>query len=163
MLIMIINLSLTLMFIFLTHPISMGSLLLMQTILVSLLIGNLNINFWFSYILFLILIGGMMVLFLYMTSIASNETFKKNFLLFLPLLLFLIYPLVINNQTMNFYINNQECYLFSNNTEFQQILTKFINLPYQMVFMFMVIYLLLTLIAVVNITGIQQGPLRHHN
>nr|ALI86981.1 NADH dehydrogenase subunit 6 [Cryptolestes turcicus] len=53
----------SLMFMFLNHPLSMGLMLLLQTICISILSGIMMINFWYSYMIFLIMIGGMLVLF----------------------------------------------------------------------------------------------------
>ena len=50
----------------------MGLTLLIQTILVSIISGLITKTFWFSYILFLVFLGGILVLFIYVTSLASN-------------------------------------------------------------------------------------------
>jgi NADH-ubiquinone oxidoreductase chain 6 len=54
----------------------MGLVLLIQTLIVALLTGVLASSFWFSYILFLVFLGGMLVLFIYVTRLASNEMFS---------------------------------------------------------------------------------------
>nr|QWB85919.1 NADH dehydrogenase subunit 6 [Epiglenea comes] len=153
--------SLSLIFIFLNHPLSFGLILLMQTILTALITGTMSYNFWFSYILFLIMIGGMLILFIYMTSIASNEKFKFSskltLMFYLSLFPTMLYMLdlyffnIMSNFDLNMYINN-----FSINLT----LNKFINWPQNMIFMMMIIYLLITLIMIVKITNINYGPLR---
>nr|YP_009691910.1 NADH dehydrogenase subunit 6 [Thermistis croceocincta]QEG58716.1 NADH dehydrogenase subunit 6 [Thermistis croceocincta] len=161
--IIIINLSMSLamIFIFLTHPLSLGFILLIQTILIALLTGMMSHNFWFSYILFLIMIGGMLILFIYMTSIASNEKFKfsKNLMI-----LFFIstMPLVILLKDFFFFYLTSNLDLINqmNNFSFNFTLNKFINWPQNMMFMIMIIYLLITLIMVTKITDIKHGPLR---
>nr|QNV11699.1 NADH dehydrogenase subunit 6 [Rhamphomyia barbata] len=60
------------------HPLAMGLMLLMQTFLICLITGLMTKSFWFSYILFLIFLGGMLVLFIYVTSLASNEMFSMS-------------------------------------------------------------------------------------
>nr|AYW52178.1 NADH dehydrogenase subunit 6 [Anthicidae sp. 1 ACP-2013] len=163
MVLMMTSLSITLMFMFMMHPLSMGMMLLIQTLMVSLMTGKFCINYWFSYILFLILIGGMLILFMYMTSIASNEKFKPNmkFIVITPIMLStLLFP-----ETWKFMSNTPIMKHIKiealNNLEMSMI--KFIHLPLNMILMFMILYLLLTLIAIVKITNMSSGPLRPKN
>nr|ALO71212.1 NADH deshydrogenase subunit 6 [Thinonoma atra] len=159
---MLMNLTLTILFLFMKHPMTMGLTLLIQTILIALITGLLNNNFWFSYILFLIMIGGLLVLFIYMTSIASNEMFSYSSKTFLTMLgffmimlmtMFIMDPYFIN---MNFIYN--ESWNNINNLNFNLI--KYFNYPSILMIFFMIIYLFITLIAVVKITKIEYGPLR---
>nr|QWB85906.1 NADH dehydrogenase subunit 6 [Aegosoma pallidum] len=166
MLTTLILLMMTMMSIFflcVSHPLSFGLILLLQTLLVSLITGLMNFNFWFSYILFLIMVGGMLILFIYMTSIASNEKFKFSskllvmFSLFLVAsLLFLIIDQMYTNQfTLTYDLINQNMKLTNSNS-----FTKFLNTPASLNLTLIIIYLLITLILVVKITNIQYGPLR---
>nr|ARH54530.1 NADH dehydrogenase subunit 6 [Ocypus ophthalmicus] len=161
MMMMTFILMLSILFIFLSHPLSMGIILLIQTILVSLVSGLLNINFWFSYILFLIMIGGMLVLFIYMTSIASNEKFLFSNWLFLFIIFMMIMSIIsflfMDNLLLNM-INYSEKFNLNNN--FNMNLNKFLNYPSNIILFMMIIYLFITLIAVVKITDIKFGPLR---
>jgi NADH-ubiquinone oxidoreductase chain 6 len=67
-------------FIALGHPISIAVTLILHTLIVGGLTGILSNNFWFSYILFLVFLGGVLVLFIYMTRLASNEKFGFSWL-----------------------------------------------------------------------------------
>nr|ARH53958.1 NADH dehydrogenase subunit 6 [Nacerdes carniolica] len=161
--ILMINFTLSIIFLTLTHPISLGMILLIQTILISMITGNFSLNFWFSYILFLIMIGGMLILFIYMTSIASNEKFKFKPLLFtlmiIPLISFLLpteFLININNQ-------NTEILMFNFIPLITKSMTKFINFQSNFMLIFLIIYLFLTLIATVKITNFKTGPLRQKN
>nr|ALO71186.1 NADH deshydrogenase subunit 6 [Tasgius compressus] len=161
MMMMTLILMLSMLFIFLTHPLSMGIVLLIQTILVSLISGLLNINFWFSYILFLIMIGGMLVLFIYMTSIASNEKFSFSNWLFLFMIIMMILSIISFLFLDNFFINMiNYSEKFDSNNNFNMNLNKFLNYPSNIILFMMIIYLFITLIAVVKITDIKFGPLR---
>nr|ADO60589.1 NADH dehydrogenase subunit 6 [Tritoma bipustulata] len=151
------------MFMFMNHPLSFGLILLLQTILTSIYFGLLAHNFWYSYILFLVMIGGMLILFMYMTSVASNEKFKfsmKLFILFnimsnLSMITLLIDPFYTN------LINNQlDLSMSKENLNFQFSIIKYINFPNNMIFMLMIIYLFITLIVVVKISGTNFGTLR---
>nr|ALO77520.1 NADH deshydrogenase subunit 6 [Mordellidae sp. GENSP01] len=164
MLIMI-NMIMSILFVASKHPLSMGSILLLQTIMVTMLLGNMAPNFWFSYILFLIMVGGMLVLFIYMTSIASNEKFKISFK---NINHFKHINIIISSTTKfslitNMNLNNNEFYQMNINTSFNQLIIKFMNWPTMTTMMFLIMYLLITLIATVKITNISYGPLRISN
>nr|QNP09906.1 NADH dehydrogenase subunit 6 [Ochthebius sp. IBE<ESP> RA617] len=157
---LLLNIMLSINFLFMIHPLSMGLTLLAQTIMITMITGLMNFNYWFSYILFLIMIGGMLVLFIYMTSIASNEKFKFNMkLTIMMLMIFLMIMaimmlinknlLLINN--FNYFINSYNNYL---------MMSKFYNKPSNIIMFIMIIYLFITLIAVVKITEFKSGPLR---
>nr|AXS65678.1 NADH dehydrogenase subunit 6 [Cucujoidea sp. 40 KM-2017] len=148
---MIIYCSILMMFI--KHPISMGITLLTQTILVSLSIGVFSLNFWFSYILLLIMIGGILIIFMYMTSIASNEKFKFN-----PFYLLVMPIMMIGMETkLNF---NTNLIKFNENLNINITLSKFFNFPSNLIIIMIIIYLLITMIAVIKICKINKGPLR---
>nr|QTC08133.1 NADH dehydrogenase subunit 6 [Parachauliodes buchi] len=164
---MSMNLLMSFNFTIMNHPLAMGLILLIQTILISLITGYMMQTFWFSYILFLIMLGGMLVLFIYMTSLASNELFSfsmKSLMLnsmiiiitMMMLFTFIPYFNMLNLDTNNLNLNfiNTE-----NNTE----LLKLYNFPTMNLTLMLVSYLFLTLIAVVKITNINQGPLRQLN
>nr|UXD78902.1 NADH dehydrogenase subunit 6 [Hipparchia autonoe] len=157
---------------FINHPISMGLLILLQTLFICLLLGMLINSYWFSYILFLVFLGGLLVLFIYVSSIASNELMnfsiisKLNF--FIPPLILLISILMKNNLNwLNFSINEDmnnfiNMFLFCCN-ENNINLFKLYNEQTYLLMIMMIIYLFITLIAVVKITNIFFGPLRSFN
>jgi NADH-ubiquinone oxidoreductase chain 6 len=62
-------------FISLTHPITIGLILIGHTVIIGVVTGIISSNFWFSYILFLVFLGGVLVLFIYITRLAANEKF----------------------------------------------------------------------------------------
>nr|YP_010309727.1 NADH dehydrogenase subunit 6 [Croscherichia paykulli]UMR54844.1 NADH dehydrogenase subunit 6 [Croscherichia paykulli] len=163
MLFIILNMSFSITFMTLNHPLSLGLVLLIQTTLISLISGNLCMNFWFSYILFLIMIGGMLILFIYMTSIASNDKFKINTkfnLMTIMILVGSIVPCNLNFPADNSIKNN----LTATTSNLKELLTfsmtKFTTPPLSLLLMFMIIYLFLALIAIVKIINTNQGPLR---
>nr|AML25624.1 NADH dehydrogenase subunit 6 [Staphylinidae sp. BMNH 1274669] len=157
-----LNFIMSITFMTLNHPMTMGLTLLIQTILISMITGLLNSNFWFSYILFLIMIGGMLVLFIYMTSIASNEMFaySNSLMMMMSILMFSISIFFIFNDSMwlNLSLMFNESFIFKMNNFYN--LTKFFTYPSIYMIFFMIIYLLLTLVVVVKITKIEYGPLR---
>nr|ALO76096.1 NADH deshydrogenase subunit 6 [Clambus sp. CLA01] len=156
-----IMIMLSFIFMFMSHPMSMGSILLIQTILTSIYTIKFSITSWFSYMFFLIMIGGMLVLFIYMTSIASNEKFKFNSLILIFSIIFLTLSLYITyNQPMVMEISNltQEysTYYNYNNTN----IMKLYNYPNYKISFILMNYLFITLIAIVKITHFNYGPIR---
>nr|YP_009351258.1 NADH dehydrogenase subunit 6 [Aciculitermes maymyoensis]AQP29055.1 NADH dehydrogenase subunit 6 [Aciculitermes maymyoensis] len=149
----------SLMFTQMKHPMAMGLMLLTQTVLVCLISGTMYSSFWFSYILFMIMIGGMLVLFMYMTSLASNEMFSpSNKMLMastiaLPILIYMM-PTQPNNKEMKMHDTMME-------DEIMTTTTVMYNQMMGMMTTMLVIYMLLTLIVVVNIINVSKGPLRH--
>nr|AYW52101.1 NADH dehydrogenase subunit 6 [Anthribidae sp. 6 ACP-2013] len=148
----------TLMFMFLKHPLSLGLTILFQTISITLISGKLNNNFWFSYILFLILIGGMMIIFIYMTSIASNEKFQFSMKMMISMILIfsLSFLMLKHEFTQNF--KN-----FESNEILPIMLNKYINSNSISSFFMIITYLLISLIVIVNMTSLLSSPLRQMN
>lgn len=151
---------------------SIGFILLVQTTLTFVITGWLAKNFWFSYILFLVFIGGILILFIYIASISSNEKFNlsiTNYIkIFIAILIFLIIIWILSN---NFFIdlitNNNESILLSNNIylikENLLINSKIYNSPNNFITTFLINYLLLNLIIIVKITNLYEGPFRIKN
>nr|AXS66138.1 NADH dehydrogenase subunit 6 [Curculionoidea sp. 30 KM-2017] len=159
--ILMLNLILSFLFILMNHPLSLGGTLLMQTISISLLTGYILHSFWFSYILFLIMIGGLLIMFIYMTSIASNEKFKipKTLTIFLIALSILLFSIMLMKSDFSHFIH-LKYFNFFEYLNLESSLNKFFNLPNMKFLIFLMIYLLITLIAVVKITDKNTGPLR---
>nr|AXS65638.1 NADH dehydrogenase subunit 6 [Histeroidea sp. 4 KM-2017] len=148
----------SIMFITMQHPLSMGLTLMIQTIIVALLAGMVNMNFWFSYIICLIMIGGMLILFIYMTSVASNEKFKLSLKsIQIGMTIFAtstILMILMDTLNLNFIMNK------SNMNYMQMNLNKFINFPMNMILIMVILYLFMALVATVKISLINAGPLR---
>nr|UFK32133.1 NADH dehydrogenase subunit 6 [Pseudorhaetus sinicus] len=144
------------------HPLSLGLILLIQSILIALISGWMNLTFWYSYIMLLIMIGGMLVLFMYMTNVASNEKFK-----FSPfILLFTTSGMMLFIMSLPF----TDQWLINSKTLIDEIilspyplgsLNKYLNFPAILVSASLIIYLLITMIIVIKIINIKHGPLRH--
>nr|YP_010988507.1 NADH dehydrogenase subunit 6 [Australoluciola thailandica]WOR80612.1 NADH dehydrogenase subunit 6 [Australoluciola thailandica] len=158
--------TLTIMFMFISHPLSMGMILLMQTLLISMWTGFMSMNFWYSYILFIVMVGGMLILFIYMTSVASNEKFslsKINMFIMSMMSLIIISSILIDQIYNLMNSMNSDLNMYKNMITFKLSLNKFIMYPMMMMSLTLIIYLLITLIAVSKITNIQSGPLRKYN
>nr|UJG45128.1 NADH dehydrogenase subunit 6 [Tachinidae sp.] len=149
------------------HPLAMGLTLLIQTSLVCLSSGLISKNFWYSYILFLVFLGGMLVLFIYMTSLASNEMFSFSIkLMLVSLIIFTFLVILMYFMKTNYLLNfknlemNDIFNLNSFISENSLSLNKLYNFPTNMLTILLMNYLLITLIMVVKITKLFKGPLR---
>lgn len=125
-------------------------------------------SFWFSYILFLVFLGGVLVLFIYITSLASNEIFSlsiKIILNFIILIFINILLIFFIDKTLfiNFIIN-REITIFNDINIFikENIinLNKLYNYPSNLITLLLINYLFFTLVIVVKITNFFSGPLR---
>nr|AQP26483.1 NADH dehydrogenase subunit 6 [Astalotermes cf. qietus RDCT073]AQP27306.1 NADH dehydrogenase subunit 6 [Astalotermes cf. quietus RDCT046] len=151
----------SIMFTQMKHPLAMGMMLLMQTTMMCIISGTMYNSFWFSYILFMIMIGGMLVLFMYMTSLASNEMFSPSnkmisiAMITMPGLMYLM-PTVTNNKEMTIHNMMME-------NDILTTTTVMYNQMMGMMTTMLVLYMLMTLIVVVNIINVSKGPLRQMN
>nr|UFZ12992.1 NADH dehydrogenase subunit 6 [Protohermes flavinervus] len=168
-LIILINFIITWNFTQVNHPLAMGLILLLQTILICLTSGMLVQTFWFSYILFLIMLGGMLILFIYMTSLASNELFSISMkTLIINLMLFSIFFMIFFTDSFSWISNmlNLDMMMMKNSltsTENSSELLKLYNFPTMNLTLLLINYLFLTLIIIVKMTNIFFGPLRQFN
>nr|YP_010701727.1 NADH dehydrogenase subunit 6 [Helophilus pendulus]WCJ53288.1 NADH dehydrogenase subunit 6 [Helophilus pendulus] len=163
--------SLTLIFSFIFIQMNHPLMLLIQTIMVCCITGLMTKSFWFSYILFLIFIGGMLVLFIYMTSLASNEMFSLSMkmtiisiisLLILMIIIFFMDKMLLTFNSMNNEmtpISNLNSYISENSLN----LIKLYNYPSNMITILLINYLLITMIASIKITKLFYGPIRSMN
>nr|AWB99782.1 NADH dehydrogenase subunit 6 [Anopheles strodei] len=169
----IMTLCLIMSFIFMQmkHPLSMGLMLLIQTFFTCLITSIYVKTFWFSYVLFLIFLGGMLILFIYVTSLSSNEMFSMSFsLTMISLIIFSIFTIlffIIDKSLIEQFITNMEMEKLSNmnNLINENILSlnKMYNFPTNLITLLLINYLFLTLLVTVKITKKFYGPLRPMN
>nr|YP_007627041.1 NADH dehydrogenase subunit 6 [Lithidiopsis carinatus]AGC22332.1 NADH dehydrogenase subunit 6 [Lithidiopsis carinatus] len=170
MLILSLSNMLNLNFIKLNHPMSMMMMIIAQTFLICLITGTMMESFWLSYILFLTFLGGMLVLFIYITSIASNEMFYlKSSSIILSITIFMILTIMFLTLNMSMFTDLNKTSesvnmdMLINYQEMSVSLNKLYNNPTFIITMMLMIYLFLALLAVVKITNINQGPIRKMN
>nr|QYF09662.1 NADH dehydrogenase subunit 6 [Ptilocnemus lemur] len=162
---MMLSIMMSTLFMFMKHPMSSGMILLMQTMMVSLMTGIMVNNFWFSYILILSMMSGMLVLFIYMSSIASNEKFKTPTMMHaisFMLMSMLLMVIFLVEQVKTSKITNMKEMLSLNN-EMILTLVKFFNTYNMMMTILLVSFLLYTMMVINFIVNIYEGPLRNKN
>nr|AII02309.1 NADH dehydrogenase subunit 6 [Cameraria ohridella] len=171
MLLSLLLLLFSLMMMFFNHPLSMGLMILLQTIIICMISGMMINSYWFSYILFLTFLGGLMVMFIYVSSMASNEMFSK-FINYKLLSMFLLMLMIITtlmlktnyltwmNYNFNYEMNEIKYnYIFFNNENMIE-LNSLYNSHSFMMMLLLINYLFITLIVIVKITNIFYGPIR---
>jgi len=142
----------------LTHsPLTMGIWVLLIAFSISLLTG-LIFSSWFAFIIFLIYIGGILVIFAYFAALTPNQPLTINLSLIFIIITWLIlvitfinYKLVISTTTR--YITNLAYYPIT-------IIYSFSN---SLIVLVLASILFFILVAVVKITKLTAGPLRPFN
>nr|AIY61929.1 NADH dehydrogenase subunit 6 [Cryptotermes secundus] len=146
------------MFTQMNHPLAMGLLLLTQTMMVCLISGLMHQSFWFQYILFMVFVGGMLVLFIYVASLASNEMFTLSTKMAIVSTSAMLASTMMKNTNPSDSSDSTTHYAASN--EAMLMTSKLYNQPSGSMTILMALYLLMTLIVAVKITDVSKGPLR---
>lgn len=133
------------------NPIMIVIIIILQTVTVCLILWLKISSSWFSYILFLIFMGGLIVLFIYICRLASNEIFSIKIRLIEILTIFIITIVIVYYNKRIIYESNinYSIYIFN-------ILTKMNIFPVILT----IFYLLFTLVVVVKISNKKIGPIR---
>nr|URX53368.1 NADH dehydrogenase subunit 6 [Glyptotermes fuscus] len=143
------------------HPLAMGMMLLTQTVITCLISGLMNKSFWFQYILFMVFVGGMLVLFIYVTSLASNEMFSLSTSMIITAIMAVPSMAMIENW-VELDSKDTLTHEMMMTEEITTMTSKLYNSPNGTMTILMALYLFLTLIVVVKITNISSGPLRQN-
>nr|YP_009480303.1 NADH dehydrogenase subunit 6 [Reticulinasus faini]AIZ58554.1 NADH dehydrogenase subunit 6 [Reticulinasus faini] len=126
-----------------THPILMILTMIMTSLMLNMYMYMYIKHSWFLLIITLLILGGLLVIFLYITSLTPNKKFNmKKIIFFTPLII------LIENQNliMNCNSNNQIMNLFTPNSLLMLILT--------------LSYLILSLISIMNLIQSNMIPLK---
>lgn len=149
-----------------THPIYLLILIMIYRGIICFTISAWSNNFIYSIILFLIIIRGILIIFLYFSSLISNDQTKFSVNISLMLRFFF-------NVSILFYIIkyfNYPIYNFNeiflslqlNNNIFNNIICIFSH-PYRNITIICILYLLMTLFTIIKICSIKTSTLRKLN
>nr|WOW98915.1 NADH dehydrogenase subunit 6 [Metanigrus sp.] len=155
--------------IFVNHPMSLGLIIILQTILLSMKMSTMMKNSWLSSILFISMIGGIMVMFAYMSSLASNEKFKlSKSMMFNNLMIIMLMIMLIKSKKMNILLNeylelnfiNKTNFIKMNKNESMKSISKLFsyyksNMTTILIFL---LYLMLIFTSIMNVSF--KGPLK---
>nr|AJJ48403.1 NADH dehydrogenase subunit 6 [Radix sp. MOTU5] len=131
------------MFPVLMSPVSLGGLLILISISFVVLISLMS-SAWYGYLLFLIYIGGLLVLFIYMCMISSNTMLKVEMPQVILLFLFLSFYFSYSFSDLTYY--------FLGNSTFDSGMMMKMS-----VFLSLVIILLVMFLAVVQIIKLKSA------
>nr|YP_009485757.1 NADH dehydrogenase subunit 6 [Reduvius gregoryi]AVZ00893.1 NADH dehydrogenase subunit 6 [Reduvius gregoryi] len=162
---MTLSITMSMIFPMLSHPLSMGLILIIQTILVALITGMMINMFWFSYILIITMLSSALVLFIYMASVASNENFYSaisSTTMIIPIMLLsLMTPLLVDQtETSKIWSTSKKVMMINDQV---MNLTKLFNMHNMFVTLLLINYLFFTMICISYIVNIFEGPLRAKN
>nr|QQQ88617.1 NADH dehydrogenase subunit 6 [Hyalella nefrens] len=146
----------TFMFTQLSTPLGLGAAVVIFSFFVSLSMALVCYTSWFSLLLFMLFLSGMMIIFIYVCSLASNEThfYSVTFIyLVLAFTFFMAFSYEVNK------LMGVSGMLVSS-SDSAILMCKVYSFSVYMFIMLLIIYLLITLIVVVKICVISEGPVR---
>nr|YP_009645800.1 NADH dehydrogenase subunit 6 [Acuticosta chinensis]QBS54525.1 NADH dehydrogenase subunit 6 [Acuticosta chinensis] len=138
------------------HPLSLGIMVLLLAFLNCVLIAS--ISPWYSYMLFFIFIGGMLVMFAYIASLSPNMTFSINNPL-MPATLTLLILISFKNSKLSFNYQTNADMMSSINDKVQTLSFLYMENGITCVIL-LACMLLFTLVASVKICKPKMGALR---
>nr|NP_008181.1 NADH dehydrogenase subunit 6 [Katharina tunicata]AAC48369.1 NADH dehydrogenase subunit 6 [Katharina tunicata] len=144
----------------LTQPISLGLLLLFMSLFISILIF-FGSSTWFSFILFLIYIGGLLVMFAYVTALMPNLMFKKNLIqVFFPVSTVFWLLMLYLSDFIGTLLEEQTKMMFLWNSFFNHLGISLFSPFNLLIIVSLALILFFVLICVVKICYFSNGPLR---
>lgn len=161
---------LSLIFTNLKTPLRIGFILIIQTINMSIIIYLINSSSWYSYIILIIFLRALIVLFIYVSSLAANKTYglnpkKKFFYLRSTLLitLFLFKMSIFRIQKLNIISFSTSSLIRLENSSTTITLHK-IFIPYiNIIRVIIILYLLITLLVSLIMLNYLKGPIKSIN
>lgn len=148
------------------HPIYLLILIIIYRGIICFTISSWSYNFIYSIILFLIIIRGILIIFLYFSRLISNDQTK--FTINIPLILrfffnIIIFSLIIKYFNYPIYNFNEIFILFQINNQIFNNISHIFSFPYRNITIICILYLLLTLFTIIKICSIKTATLRKLN
>jgi len=144
------------------QPLSLGLCIIMISLISCILLG-LTFSSWFSYVLFLIYVGGLLVMFVYVAALAPNTLFSRlkslAGILFLSTIIFSLL-IILTPTDISFLYDNLILDYTSQNMKTGIAIVSSSNVR---ILIGLALILLVNLLAVVKVCFYQQGPLRPYN
>nr|YP_010580876.1 NADH dehydrogenase subunit 6 [Pyrops lathburii]UAT98614.1 NADH dehydrogenase subunit 6 [Pyrops lathburii]UZT27061.1 NADH dehydrogenase subunit 6 [Pyrops lathburii] len=154
----------TIMSTFMKHPLSMGSMLMFQTMMLCLNQSTISKTPWYMYILFLTTVGGLMIMFMYMASIASNEKFKMSIKMVIMWMMMNMMAMMMTNIDLSMECMYKMTEMKMQTTEMseEKSTSKFFMMNKMNITMTMMMILIMTMVSVTNISSTFEGPLKKY-
>nr|YP_010713460.1 NADH dehydrogenase subunit 6 [Haemadipsa yanyuanensis]WDA96161.1 NADH dehydrogenase subunit 6 [Haemadipsa yanyuanensis] len=132
-----------------SSPVMMLLMILFNSLLLSMIIA-FNLSSWYAFLMFLIYIGGMLVMFSYFVAISPNQYIKMKLMLFSPVLIMLM--LLLNS------------YIYGSTMSMNNLFFNFILMMYKnesnFCTLFLILLLMLMMLMVSKLMKLSKGPLR---
>nr|YP_010546414.1 NADH dehydrogenase subunit 6 [Nerita reticulata]UYI29930.1 NADH dehydrogenase subunit 6 [Nerita reticulata] len=144
------------------QPLSLGLCIMMISLFWCILLG-LMYSSWFSYVLFLIYVGGLLVMFVYVAALAPNTLFSslKSLSGVMSVSIFtLVLLITLTPKDLSFLSDISSLDQFSENMKTGILMVSSSNIS---MLIGLGLILLMNLLAVVKVCYYQQGPLRPYN
>lgn len=146
----------------LIQPLRLGLCIIFLSALSCVLLG-LTISSWFGYVLFLVFVGGLLVIFAYVSALTPNNYFSS----IKPFIIFIIYALIIFLFCLPSAMLTPTVLTWRNLLSVKKtvLLSGQLLVNPRRVSLIVILgtILLINLLAVVKICYYQQGPLRPHS
>nr|YP_010926790.1 NADH dehydrogenase subunit 6 [Rhopalosiphum maidis]WKF54297.1 NADH dehydrogenase subunit 6 [Rhopalosiphum maidis] len=159
--ILLTNLIMAILLTMMKSPISSNLIILIQTMTLTLMINMITKTAWISFMVFILYIGGLMIIFLYISSIAFNElNINKNYKIMiykLMISLILIFYMKLYFNIENFNYENK--FMFEDNFN----LLNMFMMPNNLMIYLIILILFFMLILIIWMLKINKGPIRQKN
>jgi len=127
------------------------TLIIILIALTTALIFSIEVSSWYAFLLFLIYVGGILVIFAYFTATSPNQYIDKN------KRIFIITPILFIGLILTILILNKS--ILSINTQSNQLIIIFTR-PNIYTLIIITLVLLITMVIVVKLCSRSKGPLR---
>lgn len=154
-----INLTLALYLTTTKSPLKSNLIILTQTIILTSIINFIRKTSWISFIIFILYVGGLIIIFLYISRIAFNDLniSKNNFKILIFKFTFILLSLLLIQNLINLENFNYENKLIYEDNYF--FLNIFI-IPNNFIIYFIIIILFFILILIIWLLKNNKGPIR---
>nr|AUI11299.1 NADH dehydrogenase subunit 6 [Clanculus margaritarius] len=162
MIILSLCVSLVLMMPSMMQPLSLGLCVMVLSVFFCIMIG-LSVSSWYGYVLFLVYVGGLLVMFAYVSALAPNNFFSsaKSVLGF-----FVIFCLSLAGVSVFYFVDlnvMSEVSSFGYMKSMASSGSMVVSPSSMSLVIILGTVLLINLLAVVKVCYYQQGPLRFHS
>ena len=124
----------------------------------TIILALTGLNIWLSYTLFIVFLGGVIIIFIYTRSVAPKEILELNYRVLAIIILFII-TTALRSLIYNL-LADYSCTSISYLTDIVKAYSLFFSKGGALLYTYLVVYLLYTLICVVRLVKYTKGPLR---
>nr|AAN64181.1 NADH dehydrogenase subunit 6 [Thrips imaginis] len=140
------------MYLFSNHPMMIASMVISQCIFMASLISKKMVFSWFGFFIFIIYLGGILMLFSYIISLinSTEKIFKMNKFLYLTLI----------SSFFFFLIKEEKSFLELSTNKFTKMIMSMYSLSSMKMSIYLMFFLPLIMVMVVFMTEMSKGTMR---